>query len=308
MDIFYKYTKNFGADYFLRPTVKISNPKFLNDPFESEIGDNLVQYVASILKITDTDEIDGLKKTFNDVLKANGVFSVSETSRNSLMWSHYGDEHRGLCIGLNKELFNDAVKPTQSIHRLAEYIPKKVSYDNYRFDRNYISKSGYNLTDYLKEHFLTKSDYWIYEKEYRCIVPFSCSTSFIVNKDSEYQYSNVDPSVSIDDLISNWKEKEKIKINERSEYVLRGDDKYQATSILSTFGCVSFLYNIDPKHIYSIHAGVRFKDQDLKDLYLMITENPTLSHIKIYRFKLSDKRFEILPEVVDAEYIARLTS
>ncbi|HCT5134153.1 TPA: DUF2971 domain-containing protein, partial [Aeromonas hydrophila] len=121
MDTFYKYTTNFGADFFIRPKVKISNPSYLNDPFESEPGDNLVHVVDEGLKRRGAQVISS--ETYDmtrQMLKSNGIFSVSETPRNPLMWAHYAEEHRGICIGYSKDIFCNAIKPTGNDSLLAE--------------------------------------------------------------------------------------------------------------------------------------------------------------------------------------------
>lgn len=42
---------------------------------------------------------DAVFEQLESQLQSIGIFSMSEVADNSLMWSHYGDEHRGLAIG-----------------------------------------------------------------------------------------------------------------------------------------------------------------------------------------------------------------
>jgi hypothetical protein len=69
----------------------------------------------------------------------------------TLMWSHYADNHRGICLEFsteNNDLFSNACK---------------VSYR-----KEYPQWSLHTMDEYL-EVFLTKSDDWKYEEEYRII-------------------------------------------------------------------------------------------------------------------------------------------
>jgi Protein of unknown function (DUF2971) len=50
----------------------------------------------------------------NEELGAYGVLSLSNTWRSSLMWSHYADEHRGICIRYDTvKLANPGLFPVQ---------------------------------------------------------------------------------------------------------------------------------------------------------------------------------------------------
>ena len=39
-----------------------------------------------------------IKRVFDGEMQHKGVFSLSKTWRSPLMWSHYADEHRGICL------------------------------------------------------------------------------------------------------------------------------------------------------------------------------------------------------------------
>lgn len=109
----YKYRK-FDArtlSMLINREIYFANPENLNDPHDCQISIaaaileaisiakkrhpssltlpkvNLLRKLASISPKMETD------------IKSTGVFSLSRTSKNVLMWTHYADEHRGLCIG-----------------------------------------------------------------------------------------------------------------------------------------------------------------------------------------------------------------
>lgn len=310
MDTLYKYTNNFGADFFKNPKVKLSNPSYLNDPFESESGDNLISVITEKTQGVGKDDVD-IRKMTNELMKTYGIFSLSETPRNPLMWAHYANEHRGICIGYKKDLLNKINKPEDDIYLMAEYEPRKINYDNYRYDRERKITGKDEFVNAIKSQLLTKSDEWIYEKEHRCIIPFVCATSFIVDKKSIHSASHFDKRMTIHQYLPECIKEGYVKKVGRNEYKLSSKlNDYEReiyTSALSTFGCVSFLYDIDPQSIYSIHLGFRTSDKYVNEIYSMINENDSkLSHVRLYKFNLSTKRFELLPEIVNEEYIQKI--
>lgn len=309
MDTFYKYTSNFGADFFINPTIKISNPINLNDPFESQAGDNLIYVAKEALSKNEKDiEDQEIRNILNDLLNANGIFSVSETPRNPLMWAHYADEHAGLCIGFDEYIFASKRIPDGSRYKIAGLKPNKINYDNYRFDRQVEITDKDTMLQAIRNHLLTKSDDWIYEKEHRWIIPFSFATHVKINRKSNYMTSRLDASYHIDAFLADALEEKDLEEIETDIFKIKRDTRELIILALATFGCVSFLFNVKPKNIKSIHIGLRVSDDDVKSIYSTIkNEKNKLSHIKLFKFRLSSKRFELLPDIVDEEYISKLS-
>ncbi|MDM5127364.1 DUF2971 domain-containing protein [Aeromonas salmonicida] len=312
MNTLYKYTSNFGVNFFKNPKVKLSNPSYLNDPFESEAGDNVISVIEKSYMKSTNELLDGdTKDVLNYRMKEFGVFSLSETPRNPLMWAHYANEHNGICIGYNRYLFKDIRKYEDDIITIAEYEPVKVNYDNYRFDRQQEILCSDDLANAIKSTMITKSDEWIYEKEHRCIIPLICATSFFVDKKSAKNISHFNKETTINAYLKLCIDEGVVKRINKSEYKISehecNEKRSQIVLALSTFGCVSFLYEIDHKFISSIYLGFRASDKYVNDIYSMINEKGSkLSHVKLYKFKLSSKRFELLPEVVNSEYIKNM--
>jgi hypothetical protein len=88
------------------------------------------------------------------------LLSVSKTAKNTVMWTHYADEHKGAIIGIDF----DSIFPDKGI---------KMDRVNYTEERPRINI----LTDFQipPEAFfrtiLTKSSDWEYEQEFRAIFP-----------------------------------------------------------------------------------------------------------------------------------------
>lgn len=81
-----------------------------------------------------------------------GIFSLSAVNDNLLMWSHYSNSHTGFCIGF------DAEKLFDLSGSLGEVV-----YDNVFPEINLFDNSTKNFLRF----FITKSNDWEYEAEYR---------------------------------------------------------------------------------------------------------------------------------------------
>jgi Protein of unknown function (DUF2971) len=85
-------------------------------------------------------------------LRDTGVLSLSAEPGSNLMWSHYGDAHRGICIEFDFE----AIKPL---------CPLPVTYSTERPSYN-VMKDVAALEELA---FLRKSSEWSYEQEWRAV-------------------------------------------------------------------------------------------------------------------------------------------
>jgi hypothetical protein len=88
-----------------------------------------------------------------DTVITKGVFSASEINNDILMWSHYADHHRGICVGV---------------------VPAKVCGKHFRRVEYDTHVPVLNLWEYAKDvnpyfikHSLFKSDRWKHEAEWR---------------------------------------------------------------------------------------------------------------------------------------------
>lgn len=142
----YYYTKlQYGLASIRDRRIKISLYESLNDPFDF-LG------VA-----TDTKDQRQDLKTIRDELSAkSGIICLSETWKEPLMWGHYADAHKGVCLGFQV--------------RAGHYA--KI---DYRAARPKLSDFGKNsifeLTDEdIAQIACRKFNHWSYEREWRRIV------------------------------------------------------------------------------------------------------------------------------------------
>lgn len=136
----YHFTSaKYALDDIRNKRIKIAQFDDLNDPFE--------------LKCVDLSA-DGREWAF-DGFKAQmalrfGVLCFSEQWNSILQWSHYGDRHRGICLGFDVSNFETKFGPV-------EYRPGKLAFPAMaKFDQAF-------MWTMLR----TKSEWWQYEKEWR---------------------------------------------------------------------------------------------------------------------------------------------
>lgn len=92
-----------------------------------------------------------------------GVLSLAETWNCPLMWSHYGDQHKGICLGFD----------TSPLPGLNDMRPKKVNYEGQRCVKcsdlvSYFCDGSDLALERIKQtFFFTKANDWKYEREWR---------------------------------------------------------------------------------------------------------------------------------------------
>jgi Protein of unknown function (DUF2971) len=91
-----------------------------------------------------------------------GIFSLTETPDNLLMWAHYGDNHKGVVIGFDEaHPFFQGSEVVAGLSRLS-----KVEYSQKRPVLSVTTRDNPKV-------FLRKSTEWAYEKEWRLIRPLN---------------------------------------------------------------------------------------------------------------------------------------
>lgn len=143
----YNFTKEEHAiSNILNKRIKVSLLEDLNDPFELlaiDMGDKNQRKV-----------FNKFKRYFNS--KA-GIVCFTDNWQNSVMWSHYANKHKGVCLGFD----------------IDEKILKKVKYLKYR-KKYELSDPKYShgiSANVLSELCRYKFVDWKYENEYRGIIP-----------------------------------------------------------------------------------------------------------------------------------------
>ena len=105
-----------------------------------------------------------------------GIICFSELSNNPLLWGHYADKCKGVCLGFDIEVHDDGDK---DFIKPVTYIPKRYDIDdfkdliqNYFINRDILDEStelGQRSAEQIKALYFTKSYHWEYEKEWRAL-------------------------------------------------------------------------------------------------------------------------------------------
>ncbi len=133
-------------DIFLRHRLYVPIHTQLNDPTEG-----VYRHKKSLERRGDSYYAPEAPLLHPD--KEVRVVSFSEDQRNALMWSHYADYHRGICIGFRRQVMEQLATLHRVHYRvrvptLLEELPEE---------------------DKLSTAFLSKSKEWGYEREWRII-------------------------------------------------------------------------------------------------------------------------------------------
>lgn len=296
-----------NVDYFQKPTIKISVPETLNDPFESSPSSTIKTHIAKTVKKElgiehHIDYIDSFMEGMNLIIERNGIVSLSETPRNILMWAHYANQHEGMCIGYKRSAFEKiSISEKYPEFRIAQTIPVKVNYDNCRFSDEFLEEYDHkNYKEILTNHYLTKSDEWIYEKEHRCIISYASATSILIDRE-KIDYLKSTDSLDIEGYIELLLRLGALK-RTTSDFKYEIHESKLTEAMVEIFReskCATFLIDIDPYDIDSIYLGCKVNKLTVSDIYQKIKSNERTRHIKIYHMKISEDRFELLKTSVD---------
>jgi Protein of unknown function (DUF2971) len=177
----YKYmgtTSEYFDDIFIKNQLMFPSPPVFNDPFDCQLKPvtnfterQFEKYLNEQIKNGNTDESKAeiIKKNLSlnekkkivetsitDNLKSKGVLCLcaNEKPDNLLLWSHYSDSHKGICLkfDMNKDL-DFFTTPLNVI-----YSDDYPQYDHFTEQEKVVDKM-------IK----TKSNHWCYEKEIRIV-------------------------------------------------------------------------------------------------------------------------------------------
>jgi hypothetical protein len=105
---------------------------------------------------------EDIKRVFDGEMEQKGVFSLSKTWKSPLMWSHYADEHRGICLE-----YDTTQIPHPDIAPVDYRSPRSVKVsDLIEWKINASSEAERRVHN---TYFFAKSPQWRYEKEWRDI-------------------------------------------------------------------------------------------------------------------------------------------
>ncbi|MHB1528005.1 MAG: DUF2971 domain-containing protein [Acidiferrobacteraceae bacterium] len=127
----------------------------LNDPFDCAVK----------LETRDGDNSDREAGIQGRVDKQAGILSFSKRNDHVLMWSHYANSHRGMCLEFDMEQWTRTERERQDCY---------LASVEYRMERPLLALSRQELaaTETLKRIAFTKHQDWGYEEEWRMVCSF----------------------------------------------------------------------------------------------------------------------------------------
>lgn len=146
MRAYHLTTEKWALESMRLRRLKLSRLEDLNDPFE----------LLGIEMKTPEDRAffqEDLKPEMNRTI---GLLCFSLKWSNPVLWSHYADKHRGLCLG-----FDIPDQFAKKVTYLGRRLKAEIENANLSDDR---SSAGYKLIT-------TKYKHWKYEDEVRLIIP-----------------------------------------------------------------------------------------------------------------------------------------
>lgn len=214
-------TKLFDA--LVNSRIFFSHPASFNDPFECVIPikiDNYeknssayLEFIKELLKERIGEDTSIRMKRINEVINFGMplenclVACLSTRKNNSLMWSHYGDQYRGICLCYefpdNKEKFDNNISWSPEVLSLKknglEYYTNSVKYIKKRPSLE-IENTSLQIKQWkfrndceINNIVFTKPNFWSYEHEWRIalILPFNCNRGFASGIDTSDYYMTI---------------------------------------------------------------------------------------------------------------------
>jgi hypothetical protein len=138
-------------DAFQKSYIYTSTYKEMNDPMEG--------FYSPSTRLTHEPH---WRRTYRDILNAKraiGISCFSETFENELMWAHYADNYRGICIGYSAIKLCDNLPESARLVRVA-YAETPIYLSKY--DKDDVIKAAQKILSHKKYN-------WAYEREWRVI-------------------------------------------------------------------------------------------------------------------------------------------
>ncbi|MEB3754083.1 DUF2971 domain-containing protein [Acinetobacter sp. MD2(2019)] len=150
-------------DYFYAP-----HPSKLNDPCENSFDAASVEKTLAQLSITSSISTKALSEHLSALLvqiqKNVGIYSLSKTVLDELLWSHYADSHTGFCIEYDFEKLGELTKCAGAFNVIYQDSVPEIAIDIF------FKNDEQQVHELLKLTSGTKSKKWAYEDEIRIIM------------------------------------------------------------------------------------------------------------------------------------------
>lgn len=173
------YSEGHLTDFIVNSVFYLSSFNEFNDPYDckskavfSKSGKDRIKYLKALKKVNKTNyskskqmyrdlagpiELEkGLKVARQGIIESTGIHSFSTKRKNLLMWSHYSNSHRGVCL-----IFDTARDPDVFSNALP------ITYSH---EYPVIEHPNFQSKELITKSFLTKALEWGYEDERRIVL------------------------------------------------------------------------------------------------------------------------------------------
>lgn len=174
--------KRFARSMIVDGELYFANPMSFNDPFDTLPAISMEstraerdQYFSRVVgermegkprperrrieltmrRMGEREQLDAFRQAAIMTMGEIGVCSLTERNDHVLMWSHYADNHRGICVGIRHN----------ASHFEGQW-PLDVRYSRVRPVHNPIQRGS---PSEMINMMLTKADFWAYEREWRLL-------------------------------------------------------------------------------------------------------------------------------------------
>lgn len=180
--VFFKYrpVNKFLLESLVKSTIYFPNRKQLNDPFDCNV--DLVKSVENAIEQSDGQTRDLFRKFLSDEnhierfrnnVASLGIGSFSLTHQETLLWSHYANDHKGVVLRYNWPAeFLDDENRILGVAGVS-YEPNAISNWLRENIRLYEENHFEFITGLLKKILMSKAPSWAYEQEARIVRPVS---------------------------------------------------------------------------------------------------------------------------------------
>ena len=184
---------------FFEYVKKIENDPFYSEPFKYESLYkflNLDESHFEKLAIEEANKLEEkIKKETDEIIDGALVTCFSRKYDSLLMWSHYADKHKGVCIEYDRPLSNDFIDMEYSD------IRPKIKFESLTRYESAVSIVGREYDQEIQRKvqldcmlpFITKSKEWKYEQEVRCLITKNGQNINLIKEGNDYFYKMPKP-------------------------------------------------------------------------------------------------------------------
>jgi hypothetical protein len=126
--------------------------KSLNDPMEG--------LYSSSQNLRESDDYRAVRQSIRDNKSDIGMCSFSEVRNHELMWAHYADQFKGICISYSLSKLLKALPDEITLVRMFYNETEPTIYPSHR-DHSQVAKMIFSYKNYR----------WLYEREWRMFAP-----------------------------------------------------------------------------------------------------------------------------------------